>query len=680
MSTNVADTTKSSRREQRSSAQTFIDNLKGMAHPNSRRIFIEGSRPDIRVPLREIQLADTFVGGTKEAPQFEPNEPVPVYDTSGPYGEEAAPIDVRRGLPRLREQWVLERADTEALEGLSSTFTQERLADEGLDHLRFEHLPSARRAKPGRRVTQLHYARAGIVTPEMEFIALRENMGRERVRSELLRTQHPGQGFGARLPENITPEFVRDEVAAGRAIIPSNINHPEAEPMIIGRNFLVKINANIGNSAVTSSIEEEVEKLVWSTRWGADTVMDLSTGRYIHETREWILRNSPVPIGTVPIYQALEKTNGIAEDLTWELFRDTLLEQAEQGVDYFTIHAGVLLRFVPMTAKRLTGIVSRGGSIMAKWCLSHHKENFLYEHFREICEICAAYDVSLSLGDGLRPGSVYDANDEAQFAELRTLGELTQIAWEYDVQVMIEGPGHVPMHMIERNMTEQLEHCHEAPFYTLGPLTTDIAPGYDHFTSGIGAALIGWYGCAMLCYVTPKEHLGLPNKEDVKQGLITYKIAAHAADLAKGHPGAQIRDNAMSKARFEFRWEDQFNLALDPDTARAYHDETLPQESGKVAHFCSMCGPKFCSMKITQDVRDYAAKLEAVEIKMVGMDGQQERVVAEVESGMARKETETFKQADVESGMARMAETFKETGGEIYHQAATLKQAAGEEA
>ncbi|MFM5567728.1 phosphomethylpyrimidine synthase ThiC [Aeromonas veronii] len=663
MSTSVSDTTKSSRREQRSSAQTFIDNLKGMAHPNSRRIFIEGSRADIRVPLREIQLADTFVGGTKEDPKFEPNEPVPVYDTSGRYGEEGVAIDVRRGLPRLRENWVLERDDTDELPGLSSTFTQERLADEGLDHLRFEHLPKPRRAKPGRRVTQLHYARAGIVTPEMEFIAIRENMGRERVRSELLLTQHPGRDFGARLPQNITPEFVRDEVAAGRAIIPSNINHPEAEPMIIGRNFLVKINANIGNSAVTSSIEEEVEKLVWSTRWGADTVMDLSTGRYIHETREWILRNSPVPIGTVPIYQALEKTNGIAEDLTWELFRDTLLEQAEQGVDYFTIHAGVLLRFVPMTAKRLTGIVSRGGSIMAKWCLSHHKENFLYQHFREICEICAAYDVALSLGDGLRPGSVYDANDEAQFAELRTLGELTKIAWEYDVQVMIEGPGHVPMHMIERNMTEQLEHCHEAPFYTLGPLTTDIAPGYDHFTSGIGAALIGWYGCAMLCYVTPKEHLGLPNKEDVKQGLITYKIAAHAADLAKGHPGAQIRDNAMSKARFEFRWEDQFNLALDPDTARAYHDETLPQESGKVAHFCSMCGPKFCSMKITQDVRDYAAKLEAVEIKLVGMDGQQEQVVAQVESGMAR-----------------MAETFKETGGEIYHQAAALKQAAGEEA
>ncbi|MGN5089178.1 phosphomethylpyrimidine synthase ThiC [Aeromonas hydrophila] len=663
MSTNVSDTAKSSRREQRSSAQAFIDSLKGMAHPNSRRIFIEGSRADIRVPLREIQLADTFVGGTKEDPRFEPNEPVPVYDTSGRYGEEGVAIDVRRGLPRLRENWVLERDDTDELPGLSSTFTQERLADEGLDHLRFEHLPKPRRAKPGRRVTQLHYARAGIVTPEMEFIAIRENMGRERVRSELLRTQHPGRDFGARLPQNITPEFVRDEVAAGRAIIPSNINHPEAEPMIIGRNFLVKINANIGNSAVTSSIEEEVEKLVWSTRWGADTVMDLSTGRYIHETREWILRNSPVPIGTVPIYQALEKTNGIAEDLTWELFRDTLLEQAEQGVDYFTIHAGVLLRFVPMTAKRLTGIVSRGGSIMAKWCLSHHKENFLYQHFREICEICAAYDVALSLGDGLRPGSVYDANDEAQFAELRTLGELTKIAWEYDVQVMIEGPGHVPMHMIERNMTEQLEHCHEAPFYTLGPLTTDIAPGYDHFTSGIGAALIGWYGCAMLCYVTPKEHLGLPNKEDVKQGLITYKIAAHAADLAKGHPGAQIRDNAMSKARFEFRWEDQFNLALDPDTARAYHDETLPQESGKVAHFCSMCGPKFCSMKITQDVRDYAAKLEAVEIKLVGMDGRQEQVVAQVESGMAR-----------------MAETFKETGGEIYHQAAALKQAAGEEA
>ncbi|MDF8328526.1 phosphomethylpyrimidine synthase ThiC [Aeromonas salmonicida] len=649
------------RREQRASAQRFIDNLKGMAHPNSSRIFIEGSRPDIRVGLREIALADTLVGGSKDNPQFEANEPVPVYDTSGAYGDEHAVIDVRLGLPRLRESWVRERGDTEELDDLSSAFTQERLADEGLDHLRFDNLPKPRRAKLGRRVTQLHYARQGLVTPEMEFIAIRENMGRERVRSELLLRQHPGQGFGARLPENITPEFVRDEVAAGRAIIPNNINHPETEPMIIGRNFLVKINANIGNSAVSSSIEEEVEKLVWSTRWGADTVMDLSTGRNIHETREWILRNSPVPIGTVPIYQALEKTNGIAEDLTWELFRDTLLEQAEQGVDYFTIHAGVLLRYVPMTAKRLTGIVSRGGSIMAKWCLSHHKENFLYQHFREICELCAAYDVALSLGDGLRPGSVYDANDEAQFAELRTLGELTKIAWEYDVQVMIEGPGHVPMHMIERNMTEQLEHCHEAPFYTLGPLTTDIAPGYDHFTSGIGAAMIGWYGCAMLCYVTPKEHLGLPNKEDVKQGLITYKIAAHAADLAKGHPGAQIRDNAMSKARFEFRWEDQFNLALDPETARAYHDETLPQESGKVAHFCSMCGPKFCSMKITQDVRDYAASLESVEVKLVGMDGRQERVVAEVESGMAQ-----------------MAETFKEKGSELYHQAAALKPAREE--
>ncbi|MGB6187352.1 MAG: phosphomethylpyrimidine synthase ThiC [Aeromonas molluscorum] len=652
------------RRQQRASAQTFIDNLKGMAHPNSKRIFIQGSRPDIQVGLREIVLADTFVGGTEENPKFEANEPVPVYDTSGAYGDEQAEIDVRLGLPRLREQWILERGDTEPLDDLSSAFTQERLADEGLDHLRFDNLPKPRRAKAGKWVSQLHYARQGIITPEMEFIAIRENMGRERVRSELLLTQHPGQGFGAKLPDSITPEFVRAEVAAGRAIIPSNINHPEAEPMIIGRNFLVKINANIGNSAVSSSIEEEVEKLVWSTRWGADTVMDLSTGRYIHETREWILRNSPVPIGTVPIYQALEKTNGIAEDLTWELFRDTLLEQAEQGVDYFTIHAGVLLRYVPMTAKRLTGIVSRGGSIMAKWCLSHHKESFLYEHFREICEICAAYDVALSLGDGLRPGSIYDANDEAQFAELRTLGELTKIAWEYDVQVMIEGPGHVPMHMIERNMTEQLEHCHEAPFYTLGPLTTDIAPGYDHFTSGIGAAMIGWYGCAMLCYVTPKEHLGLPNKEDVKQGLITYKIAAHAADLAKGHPGAQIRDNAMSKARFEFRWEDQFNLALDPETARSYHDETLPQESGKVAHFCSMCGPKFCSMKITQDVRDYAAKLDAakletIEVKLVGMDGQQQRV-----------------QAEVESGMARMAETFKEKGGEIYHQAANLKEEA----
>ena len=614
----MSATTKPSRREQRAQAQHFIDTLEGTAFPNSKRIYIAGSQPDIRIPMREIQLSPTLIGGSKDTPQYEENEAVPVYDTSGPYGDPDVAINVQMGLAKLRLPWISARNDSEELDDRSSAYTKERLADDGLDELRFNGLLTPKRAKTGRCVTQLHYARQGIVTPEMEFIAIRENMGRERIRSEVLRHQHPGMSFGASLPENITAEFVRDEVAAGRAIIPANINHPESEPMIIGRNFLVKVNANIGNSAVTSSIEEEVEKLVWSTRWGADTVMDLSTGRYIHETREWILRNSPVPIGTVPIYQALEKVNGIAEDLTWEAFRDTLLEQAEQGVDYFTIHAGVLLRYVPMTAKRLTGIVSRGGSIMAKWCLSHHKENFLFEHFREICEICAAYDVSLSLGDGLRPGSIQDANDEAQFSELHTLGELTKIAWEYDVQVMIEGPGHVPMQMIKRNMTEELEHCHEAPFYTLGPLTTDIAPGYDHFTSGIGAAMIGWFGCAMLCYVTPKEHLGLPNKEDVKQGLITYKIAAHAADLAKGHPGAQIRDNAMSKARFEFRWEDQFNLALDPFTARAYHDETLPQESGKVAHFCSMCGPKFCSMKISQEVRDYAAA-QTIEVGMAGM-------------------------------------------------------------
>ncbi|ECE6310816.1 phosphomethylpyrimidine synthase ThiC [Salmonella enterica subsp. enterica] len=623
-------TTTLTRREQRAKAQHFIDTLEGTAFPNSKRIYVTGSQHDIRVPMREIQLSPTLISGTKDHPQYEENEAIPVYDTSGPYGDPDVAINVQQGLAKLRQPWIEARADVETLSDRSSAYTRERLTDEGLDALRFTGLLTPKRAKAGHCVTQLHYARQGIVTPEMEFIAIRENMGRERIRSEVLRHQHPGMSFGARLPENITPEFVRDEVAAGRAIIPANINHPESEPMIIGRNFLVKVNANIGNSAVTSSIEEEVEKLVWSTRWGADTVMDLSTGRYIHETREWILRNSPVPIGTVPIYQALEKVNGIAEDLTWEAFRDTLLEQAEQGVDYFTIHAGVLLRYVPMTAKRLTGIVSRGGSIMAKWCLSHHKENFLFEHFREICEICAAYDVSLSLGDGLRPGSIQDANDEAQFSELHTLGELTKIAWEYDVQVMIEGPGHVPMHMIQRNMTEELEHCHEAPFYTLGPLTTDIAPGYDHFTSGIGAAMIGWFGCAMLCYVTPKEHLGLPNKEDVKQGLITYKIAAHAADLAKGHPGAQIRDNAMSKARFEFRWEDQFNLALDPFTARAWHDETLPQESGKVAHFCSMCGPKFCSMKISQEVRDYAAA------------------------------------QTIEVGMADMSENFRAKGGEIY--------------
>ncbi|CCP05348.1 Thiamine biosynthesis protein thiC [Erwinia amylovora MR1] len=612
--------------------------MQGSAFPNSKRIWLTGSQPDIRVPMREIQLSPTVTGGSKDNPTLVGNEPVPVYDTAGPYGDPEASIDVYAGLAKLRGDWIVKRDDTEQIAELSSVYTQQRLADEGLDHLRFDNLPCPRRARAGRCVTQMHYARLGVITPEMEFIAIRENMGRERIRAEVLLQQHPGNSFGARLPENITAEFVRQEVAAGRAIIPANINHPESEPMIIGRHFLVKINANIGNSAVSSSIEEEVEKLVWSARWGADTVMDLSTGRYIHETREWILRNSPVPIGTVPIYQALEKVNGVAEDLNWEIFRDTLLEQAEQGVDYFTIHAGVLLRYVPMTAKRLTGIVSRGGSIMAKWCLSHHQESFLYLHFREICEICAAYDVSLSLGDGLRPGSIQDANDEAQFAELRTLGELTKIAWEYDVQVMIEGPGHVPMQMIRTNMTQQLEHCHEAPFYTLGPLTTDIAPGYDHFTSGIGAAMIGWFGCAMLCYVTPKEHLGLPNKEDVKQGLITYKIAAHAADLAKGHPGAQIRDNAMSKARFEFRWEDQFNLALDPHTARAYHDETLPQESGKVAHFCSMCGPKFCSMKITQEVREYAARQEA-EAK------------------------------PVEMGMAQMSREFRSRGGELYHRA-----------
>ncbi|WP_337242112.1 phosphomethylpyrimidine synthase ThiC [Proteus faecis] len=615
------------RKEQRDAAQEFINTIQGVSFPNSNRIYLEGSRTDIKVPMREIQLDKTLVGGSKDSPIFEENEPVPVYDTSGPYGDPASQLDVNLGLKKIRQPWIDERNDTETLSLLSSDFTQQRLSDAGLEHLRFPLKPNPKKALNGKRVTQLHYARQGIITPEMEFIAIRENMGRERIRSEVLRQQHAGFSFGAHLPDNITPEFVRQEVAAGRAIIPANINHPESEPMIIGRNFLVKVNANIGNSSVTSSIEEEVEKLIWSTRWGADTVMDLSTGRYIHETREWIIRNSPVPIGTVPIYQALEKVNGIAEDLSWEIFRDTLLEQAEQGVDYFTIHAGVLLRYVPMTAKRLTGIVSRGGSIMAKWCLSHHKENFLYEHFREICEICTAYDVSLSLGDGLRPGSIQDANDEAQFSELHTLGELTKIAWEYDVQVMIEGPGHVPMQMIRRNMTEELEHCHEAPFYTLGPLTTDIAPGYDHFTSGIGAAMIGWFGCAMLCYVTPKEHLGLPNKEDVKQGLITYKIAAHAADLAKGHPGAQIRDNAMSKARFEFRWEDQFNLALDPETAHRYHDETLPQASGKVAHFCSMCGPKFCSMKITQEVRDYAA------------------------------------------GMEQMSQAFKEHGSELYHSA-----------
>ena len=567
----------------------------------SKKVYITGSRSDLKVPFREISLSDT-----PSSFGAEKNPPVMVYDTSGPYTDPDYQIDIRNGLPSLRSQWIDERNDTEFLDGPTSVFGHERKTNPELTKMRFNLLRQPRRAKAGKNVSQMHYAKQGIVTPEMEYIAIRENQRREEM-SALLQTQHPGHDFGAAIPKLITPEFVRDEVARGRAIIPANINHPETEPMIIGRNFLVKINANIGNSALGSSISEEVEKMVWGTRWGADTVMDLSTGKNIHETREWIIRNSPVPIGTVPIYQALEKVDGKAEDLTWEIFKDTLIEQAEQGVDYFTIHAGVRLSYIPMTAKRMTGIVSRGGSIMAKWCLAHHKESFLYTHFEEICEIMKAYDVSFSLGDGLRPGSIYDANDEAQFAELKTLGELTQIAWKHDVQCMIEGPGHVPMHLIKENMDLQLEHCGEAPFYTLGPLTTDIAPGYDHITSGIGAAMIGWYGCAMLCYVTPKEHLGLPDKEDVRVGIITYKIAAHAADLAKGHPGAQIRDNALSKARFEFRWEDQFNLGLDPEKAKEFHDETLPQEGAKQAHFCSMCGPHFCSMKITQDVRDYAA-------------------------------------------------------------------------
>ncbi|HLF96764.1 MAG TPA: phosphomethylpyrimidine synthase ThiC [Methylococcaceae bacterium] len=597
--------------------------------PSSEKVYVQGSRPDLRVPFRKISLSDTHTvtGG-------EQNPPVHIYDTSGPYTDPAVAIDLCEGLPPLRERWIAERGDTEELSGPSSEYGRDRQNDPFLAHLRFEHIRKPRRAKAGANVSQMHYARQGMVTPEMEFIAIRENQKLETL-SELLKTQHPGQDFGASIPKIITPEFVRDEVARGRAIIPANINHPELEPMIIGRNFLVKINCNLGNSALSSSIEEEVEKMLWSIRWGGDTVMDLSTGKNIHETREWIIRNSPVPIGTVPIYQALEKVDGKAEELTWEIFRDTLVEQAEQGVDYFTIHAGVRLAYVPLTAKRLTGIVSRGGSIMAKWCLAHHKESFLYTHFEEICEIMKAYDVSFSLGDGLRPGSIYDANDEAQFAELKTLGELTKIAWKHDVQTMIEGPGHVPMHLIKENMELQLQHCDEAPFYTLGPLTTDIAPGYDHITSAIGAAMIGWYGTAMLCYVTPKEHLGLPNKEDVREGIVTYKIAAHAADLAKGHPGAQARDNALSKARFEFRWQDQFNLSLDPEKAVEFHDETLPKDSAKVAHFCSMCGPHFCSMKITQDVRDYAASKglsegEALEEGMEAMSGEFVKQGAEV--------------------------------------------------
>ena len=632
----------SNRKQARLEAKQFIESLTAQPYPNSRKVYVTGSRADISVPMREIALADSLISGPKQNPIFEPNQSIRVYDTSGFYTDPELSIDIYRGLPPVRQAWIIERNDTELLSELSSDYANERLHDQSLDSLRFNQRAPIRCANNGKCVTQLHYARQGIITPEMEYIAIRENMGRVHYDDETLNQQHPGVNFGANLPLQITPEFVRQEVAAGRAIIPANINHPEVEPMIIGRNFLVKVNANIGNSAVSSSIEEEVEKLVWSTRWGGDTVMDLSTGRNIHETREWIIRNSPIPIGTVPMYQALEKVKGVAENLNWGVFRDTLLEQAEQGVDYFTIHAGVLLRYVPMTAKRVTGIVSRGGSIMAKWCLAHHQESFLYENFHSICEICAQYDISLSLGDGLRPGSIADANDEAQFSELRTLGELTKIAWEYDVQVMIEGPGHVPMHMIKANMDEQLKHCHEAPFYTLGPLTTDIAPGYDHITSGIGAAMIGWYGCAMLCYVTPKEHLGLPNKDDVKVGLITYKLCAHAADLAKGHPGAQVRDNALSKARFEFRWEDQFNLGLDPQTARDYHDQTLPQESGKVAHFCSMCGPKFCSMKISQEVRDYAKGLQPIDITV----------------------------SDNSSvGMQQKAAEFRARGSELYHPA-----------
>ncbi|WP_292931247.1 phosphomethylpyrimidine synthase ThiC [Noviherbaspirillum sp.] len=608
--------------------------------PNSRKIYVEGSRPDIRVPMREISQSDTPASMGAEK-----NPPIYVYDTSGPYTDPSIKIDIRSGLPALRAGWIAERGDTEELAGPSSQYGVERLNDPKLTELRFNLHRKPRRAQAGKNVTQMHYARQGIITPEMEYIAIRENLRRkeylEGLKSsgpmgqklaDLMGRQHPGQSFGAAIPSEITPEFVRSEIACGRAIIPANINHPESEPMIIGRNFLVKINANIGNSAVTSSIGEEVEKMTWAIRWGGDTVMDLSTGKHIHETREWIIRNSPVPIGTVPIYQALEKVNGKAEDLTWEIFRDTLIEQAEQGVDYFTIHAGVRLQYVPLTAKRLTGIVSRGGSIMAKWCLAHHKESFLYTHFEDICEIMKAYDVSFSLGDGLRPGSIFDANDEAQLGELKTLGELTQIAWKHDVQVMIEGPGHVPMQLIKENMELELKDCHEAPFYTLGPLTTDIAPGYDHITSGIGAAMIGWFGTAMLCYVTPKEHLGLPNKADVKEGIITYKLAAHAADLAKGHPGAQIRDNALSKARFEFRWEDQFNLGLDPDKARDFHDETLPKDSAKVAHFCSMCGPHFCSMKITQDVRDFAAS-QGVSDEEALKKGMEEKAVEFVKTG-----------------------------------------------
>ncbi len=615
------------------SATAHVDEAAVKPLPNSRKVYVQGSHADIQVPMREISQSDTPASFGAQ-----PNAPMFVYDTSGPYTDPRAAIDIRNGLAPMRERWIEERADTELMAGPTSIYGRARLDDAKLAEMRFNLQRTPRRARSGANVSQMHYARKGIITAEMEFSAIRENQRRDAL-PELITRQHAGEPFGAMLPKEITAQFVRDEVARGRAIIPANINHPESEPMIIGRNFLVKINANIGNSALGSSIQEEVEKMTWAIRWGGDTVMDLSTGKHIHETREWIVRNSPVPIGTVPIYQALEKVDGRAEELNWEIFKDTLIEQAEQGVDYFTIHAGVRLAYVPLTAKRMTGIVSRGGSILAKWCLAHHKENFLYTHFEEICEIMKMYDVSFSLGDGLRPGSIYDANDEAQLGELRTLGELTRVAWKHDVQVMIEGPGHVPMHLIKENMDLQLKLCHEAPFYTLGPLTTDIAPGYDHITSAIGAAMIGWYGTAMLCYVTPKEHLGLPDKDDVKDGIIAYKIAAHAADLAKGHPGAQMRDNALSKARFEFRWDDQFNLGLDPDKAKQFHDETLPQEGAKLAHFCSMCGPHFCSMKITQDVRDYAATLGVPEVEAL------------------------------EKGMTEKAAEFLASGAEIYRKA-----------
>ena len=638
------------------------------ALPASRKVYIQGSRPDIQVPMREITLTDTPVGGFGKA-EGEKNPPFYVYDTSGVYTDPNVEIDLTKGLPKLRQAWIEARGDTEQLAKLSSQYGNERANDIATANLRFGHIDKPRRAINGKNVTQMHYAKQGIITPEMEYIAIRETQKQHELTD--LR-QHAGNNFGANTPKIITPEFVRAEVAAGRAIIPNNINHPESEPMIIGRNFLVKINANIGNSALGSSIDEEVAKMTWATRWGADTIMDLSTGKHIHETREWIIRNSPVPIGTVPIYQALEKVDGVAEDLTWDIFKDTLIEQAEQGVDYFTIHAGVLLRYVPVTANRLTGIVSRGGSIMAQWCLAHHKENFLYTHFEDICEIMKAYDVAFSLGDGLRPGCLQDANDDAQFGELKTLGELTQVAWQHDVQVMIEGPGHVAMNRIKENMDLQLEVCKEAPFYTLGPLTTDIAPGYDHITSAIGAAMIGWYGTAMLCYVTPKEHLGLPNKKDVKDGIITYKIAAHAADLAKGHPGAQARDNALSKARFEFRWDDQFNLSLDPDTAREFHDETLPKEAHKSAHFCSMCGPKFCSMKITQNVRDYAAGLEFNKPQL-GQDITPDTgELSDASHAIKQVDTELVGQVgeasadEVRLGMEQMKQKFIEEGKQLY--------------